>query len=98
MGDEILAGRALSNHWEHAHQDLGGTNNASRSERAADDLLSDGLRRALLATHTYRPPGLDQLFVEVITLAWCVLGHVHVSTVAQGVGRPAVREAVTIGQ
>lgn len=65
LGDGILAGRALSNLLERARQDVGRSNDASRSERAADDLLSDGLRRALLATHTYRPPGVDQLFVEV---------------------------------
>eukprot|EP00752_Nemacystus_decipiens_P001293 g1285.t2 len=64
LGDGILAGRALRNLWEHTHHDIGGANDASSLERAADDLLSDGLRRALLATHTYRPPGVDQLFVE----------------------------------
>eukprot|EP00903_Cladosiphon_okamuranus_P007230 g7017.t1 len=64
LGDGILAGRALSSLWQHSHQDLRRTNDASRAERAADDLLSDGLRRALLATHTYRPPGVDQLLVE----------------------------------
>ena len=73
LGDGILAGRALSNLWEHTHQDLGGANDASRSERAADDLLSNGLRRALLATHTYRPPGVDQLFVEVNNQILCLL-------------------------
>ncbi|CAB1113169.1 unnamed protein product [Ectocarpus sp. CCAP 1310/34] len=36
-----------------------------RLQRAADDLLSDGLMRALLSTRCYRPPGRDQLFVEV---------------------------------
>ncbi|CAM9140345.1 unnamed protein product [Hapterophycus canaliculatus] len=65
LADGILAGRALSGYWEHAHHDHGGANSAlARSQRAADDLLSDGLMRALLSTRCYRPPGLDQLFVE----------------------------------
>ncbi|CAM9786513.1 unnamed protein product, partial [Scytosiphon promiscuus] len=65
LADGVLAGRALSSHWERAHHDHGGANSAvARSQRAADDLLSDGLMRALLSTRCYRPPGLDQLFVE----------------------------------
>ncbi|CAM9360108.1 unnamed protein product [Ectocarpus sp. 6 AP-2014] len=65
LGDGILAGRALSGHWEHAHQDGSDHNPTNgRLQRAADDLLSDGLMRALLSTRCYRPPGRDQLFVE----------------------------------
>ncbi|CAM9424573.1 unnamed protein product, partial [Ectocarpus sp. 12 AP-2014] len=65
LGDGILAGRALSGYWEYAHQDGSDHNPTNgRLRRAADDLLSDGLMRALLSTRCYRPPGRDQLFVE----------------------------------
>lgn len=66
LGDGILAGRALTAYWRQAEErrhTYGAI--AARSEKANDDLLGDGLMRALLFTRCYRPPGLGQLFVEV---------------------------------
>lgn len=65
LGDGILAGRSLFKYWEHVDGIRGDHSVAPKSERATDDLLSDGLMRALLFTRCYRSPGLDQLFVEV---------------------------------
>ena len=65
LGDGILAGRALYKYWKHVDGIRGDHSVASKLERATDDLLSDGLMRALLFTRCYRSPGLDQLFVEV---------------------------------
>lgn len=65
LGDGILAGRALYKYWEHEDGIRGDKSIAPKAKRATDDLLSDGLMRALLFTRCYRSPGLDQLFVEV---------------------------------
>lgn len=79
-------------YWKHAENESGDDSVATRSTRATDDLLSDGLMRALLSTRCYRPPGLNQLFIEVTYMYFFVI----VSKYTCGCARSGSRDGSVI--